>query len=603
MTFNFFVLPFFFGLIFVVVYIARSYARWIRALDDEDRSKFRKGFYSTRFPVALKEIFLESLIHRKMWKKSPLLGYMHMSFAFGWLLLILFGNLESRIYSGLYINPPYYPIFLKFFIHDKNVLPFEFFTVPGFFRFSMDLILMFVLSGLVLALIKRSRSNWFGLKKTTRLQLTDKVAMACLWLIFPSRLLAESFTAGAYGYGGGFITQHLGNLLAYLTPFSDKYIAYGFWWLYSLALGIFFVTLPYSRYMHIPTELLLILFRNFGIRPKKDYSAYSEVEVLSCPRCGICIDACQLNSAAGIHDIQSVYFIQSIREQSVRDEISLRCLVCGRCLDVCPVGIDTDSLRIIERKKSRQLQPADYSYLPDKPVSKAAVAYFAGCMTHLTPPVIRSMEGIFRAAGTDYTFLDRDGSVCCGRPLQLAGKEKQAKELMDANLKTITSSGANLLVTSCPICLRIFREDYRLEIPVLHHSQYLLDLVKKGKIPLQSYFRKVAYHDPCELGRGSGIYDPPRELLRKIADLVEVREENNDSYCCGGSLGVLNINGSQRDSITKQAVGNLLEQDPEILVTSCPLCKKTFTKHSPVEVKDISELVYEALPEKIPVSM
>jgi Fe-S oxidoreductase len=231
------------------------------------------------------------------------------------------------------------------------------------------------------------------------------------------------------------------------------------------------------------------------------------------------------------------------------------------------------------------------------------VAYFAGCMTHLTPPVIRSMEGIFKAAATDYTFLDRDGSVCCGRPLQLAGKEKQAKELMDANLKTITSSGATLLVTSCPICLRIFREDYRLEIPVLHHSQYLLDLVKKGKIPLQSYFRKVAYHDPCELGRGSGIYDPPRELLRKIADLVEVREENNDSYCCGGSLGVLNINGNQRDSITKQAVGNLLEQDPEILVTSCPLCKKTFTKHSPVEVKDISELVYEALPEKIPVSM
>ena len=252
MTFNLFVLPFILGLIFLFFALIKKNWNWIGRMDPADKERLRTGLRSPRFFRALKEIFFESLLHRKMFHKNPLLGFMHMSFAFGWFLLILFGTMESRIYSGLWINPPYYPIFLKFFIHDKHVLPFEIFTVPGFFRFSMDLILVFILSGLVLAIIKRTRSKWFGLKKTTQLQFTDKVAKTCLWLIFPLRLLAESFTAGAYGYGGGFVTQHLGNVLAFVWPLSDKSVAYSFWWMYSLSLGIFFVTLPYSRYMHIP---------------------------------------------------------------------------------------------------------------------------------------------------------------------------------------------------------------------------------------------------------------------------------------------------------------------------------------------------------------
>ena len=225
MTFNLFVLPFVLGLIFLLFALIKRIRNWIAKMDPMDKNRFKVGFRSQKFLLALREIFFESLLHRKMFRKNPLLGFMHMSFAFGWFLLIVFGNLESRIYSGLWINPPYFPIFLKFFIHDKRVLPFEIFTVPGFFRFFMDLLLLFILGGMVLAIIKRSRSKWFGIKKTTQLQFTDKVALICLWLIFPLRLLAESFTAGAYGYGGGFVTQHLGNVLAFIWPLSDKGVA------------------------------------------------------------------------------------------------------------------------------------------------------------------------------------------------------------------------------------------------------------------------------------------------------------------------------------------------------------------------------------------
>ncbi len=597
MTFNFFVLPFFLGLIFVMGYIIRRYHRWIKALPPDDRSKFRKGIRGPKLFFALKEIFFESLLHRKMFRKSPLLGYMHMSFAFGWLLLILVGNMESRIYSGLWINPPYYPIFLKFFIHDKHVLPFEIFTVPGFFRFFMDLILVFALGGLVLAIIKRRKSKWFGMKKTTQHSLVDKVAMISLWLIFPCRLLAESLTAGAYGYGGGFVTQYFGNVLAFLWPLSDKSLAYGFWWLYSLSLGIFFVTLPYSRYMHIPMEVLLIFFRNFEIKPRKEYAAFSEVEVFSCSRCGVCIDICQLNTAADVCDIQAVYFVQSIRNQQVQEDVSKSCLVCGRCQDICPVGIHLDSLRIMQRKQFSANQQQDYSYLPNESTRTAEVVYFAGCMSHLTPAIPKAITSILNAAGVNFLFLDKESTICCGRPLVLAGKEKQASELIRSNKERILASGAKILITSCPICLRVFHEEYQLEIKILHHTQYLLELIKKGKIPLQTYFKRVAYHDPCDLGRGLGIFNEPRELLQKVADPVNVEQERSESLCCGGSLGLFSITPAQRDAITKETVKILLKDQPELLVTSCPLCKKTLARHSTTKVVDIAELVASSLPE------
>ena len=97
------------------------------------------------------------------------------------------------------------------------------------------------------------------------------------------------------------------------------------------------------------------------------------------------------------------------------------------------------------------------------------------------------------------------------------------------------------------------------------------------------------------MGRGCGIYDEPRKLLSKMADLVPAINEKGESMCCGGSLGSNGTGSSKRDEVTMIALESLLAHNPDAIVTACPLCKKTFQKDSPVEVKDLGEVVAESL--------
>jgi Fe-S oxidoreductase len=107
------------------------------------------------------------------------------------------------------------------------------------------------------------------------------------------------------------------------------------------------------------------------------------------------------------------------------------------------------------------------------------------------------------------------------------------------------------------------------------------------------------YHSPCELGRGSGVYNDPKEVLNHVSRLEKSNFEDENSLCCGGSLANMKISSQNKKKIAFDAVSELTKNKPDILATACPLCKKTFSSVTETRVADISEIVAEALIEKI----
>ncbi len=583
-----FVLPFTIALNLLLIYLVIKYARWIRSFSKEDKRIIRKNIFTLKTGKAIREVFLESLVHHKIYRTNPFLGYMHMCFGLGWFLLIVIGKIESLVYHTSLLNPPYFAIFFRFFHPAQETFPHS-----DTFAFLMDLILLMILSGLMLAWIKRLYSKALGLKRTTRHRPFDLLILTVLWLIFPLRFLAESFTSGTRG-GGSFLTHNAGDFFNSFLPIET--LAYPAWWAYSSALGLFFLLLPFSRYMHIPTEIVYIFLKNWGIKQGRKFTTFSQFQLYSCSRCGICIDQCQLGTSLGMKDTQPVYFLKKLRHHKEHATLTDNCLICGRCEAACPVDLELNALRISQRTDYTRITKSAYDYIPEKSGVQAKVAYFAGCMGHLTPGVIRSMQTIFTKANINYTFIDENGSVCCGRPILLSGNQNAASVIIGKNKTILKNSGAELLVTSCPICYKTFKEDYHLPIQVMHHTEYLRLLLQQGRLQLHPGELKTVFHNPCELGRGSNVCTAPEEVLKAVSHKLNTAYDGKKSLCCGGSLANHHITALQRTRLSQDTVNAYLTYKPDILVTACPLCKKTFAKTEiPVPVQDIAEVVAESL--------
>ena len=583
--------PFIIGASIMFMVVAFKYISWLRNLPKSDIKLIINGLFSIRTITATWEVVMESLLHRRIFRVNPVLGYMHMSLAFGWFLLIAVGWTETIAYLGFKWVPLQGHVFFKYFVPLNGIEEHK-----PIFDFVMDALLLFVLSGVALAWIKRMRSRAMGMKRTTKHILFDRIALSALWFVFPLRLIAESITAGIYG-GGSFLTGGIGTLLSNAINIDNLVLAYEpAWWLYSLALGIFFTAMPFSRYMHIFTEIPLIFLRHYSLRPEAKEKSYDNFEVEACSRCGICIDPCQLQQQLGINDVQSVYFLRDRRYNMLQQKIANNCLMCGRCEQVCPVGINLNTLRLNSRSSMRNIpNEGRYNYLRalDRSQGEGRVGYFAGCMTLLTPNTLTAMERIFSAAREKVWWADKEGGVCCGRPLKLTGEPDSAQKMIDYNKALFAKHNITTLVTSCPICLRVFREEYDLKgIKILHHSEYILQLMQQGRLRVgYSAESRFTYHDPCELGRGNGIYEQPRAVIEAIGQLLEPKHNRKDALCCGSSLANTAINDGQQLTIARGVAEELDATGAETVVTACPLCKKAITRGTTKRVADLSEIV------------
>ena len=569
-----FVLPFVISMFFVLTYCVVGLIKVILQLPKDDRRKFWRSLVTPKTAWAnIRDLFGDCLFHVKIWKRNPILGYMHSAIAFGWFMLIVIGHFQVILLKPLHDLPMpertfanfYYPIFFSHFASE------EFSLKARVLGILMDSFLLLILSGILIAVIKRIKSKTVGVKKATKFGFADNAIRYALWTIFPLRLIAEKT-----------------DIMA-------------FWWLYSIDLCIFMFMLPFTRYMHIPTEILFILLRHAGLKPREPRKGYALTQLYSCPSCGLCIDACPMSVNDEKSGNTSAYFMKKLRngDSDEAQRIAETCLMCGKCVTVCPVSIESCDIKMSQRENMPYSIKSEHEYLATvNPETKEGikVLYFAGCMTQLTPKIMRAMKKIMDTAGESYDILDKDGGICCGRPMMLSGKKAEAQAMIERNTTLIKESGATRLVLSCPICYKVFKEEYKLEgIEILHHTQYIDELVKNGKLKVNKNEISYVYHDPCELGRAFGIYDEPREVIGNIGNLTKAKSEKELSICCGGSLGSISLTQKERDEITEASVADLTHNNPDEIVTACPLCLKTFARKAPVKVSDIAEIVAEAL--------
>ena len=132
--------------------------------------------------------------------------------------------------------------------------------------------------------------------------------------------------------------------------------------------------------------------------------------------------------------------------------------------------------------------------------------------------------------------------------------------------------------------------------------------MEQGRLKLSACDERIVYHDPCELGRGCGVYEEPRKVLSQVGNLVKAAKEGDESICCGGSLGSLTLDSRDRAKITESSLMNLVVNKPQTIVTACPLCLMTFSgpaldvvagntceEGTSVKVKDFAEVVSQHL--------
>jgi Fe-S oxidoreductase len=359
-----------------------------------------------------------------------------------------------------------------------------------------------------------------------------------------------------------------------------------------------------------------------------------------CYQCGKCDAVCPWNK------VRTFSMRRIVREATfglteIESEDIWRCTTCGRCPQQCPrdvkqiesgvslrrvateYGVFPKAVRAIRTVSASLLGKGNplnedrekrANWADGLPVNTFTegmeILYFPGCYLSYDPrlkKVARATAAILNKAGIDFGIL---GSMenCCGESIRKTGDEELFKRLARENIKTFIDHGVKKILVSSPHCYHTFKNEYpefRVNFEVVHIAPYLFELIHAGRIELtQEYAKKVAYHDPCYLGRHNGIYDEPREALKKIPglELKEMPESRFDSLCCGGGGGRIWMETPKGERFSDLRLDQAIGVGAEVLATSCPYCianfedsRLTLNVTERIEVKDITEIIHEVI--------
>ena len=368
-------------------------------------------------------------------------------------------------------------------------------------------------------------------------------------------------------------------------------------------------------------------------------------EVAKCTRCGFCLPNCptyavkksERYTARGRNAITRGLIEGSLEPSAEMANSVFTCLGCGACTAACFPAVKTRGAVLDDRAlmAADGLQPAamdrlkeslnEYhniteddnqergdwkELLKDVPAEaldkqSAPVAYFVGCVASFFPlaqKIPATFARLMHRAGLDFAVLGGE-EWCCGFPLIGAGAPEELQALKAHNLERIQAMGAKTVVFACPSCFHTWKHFYAPEgVELLHASQLLARMVSEGRLKMKPVNMKVTYHDPCDLGRNSGVYDEPRAVIKAIpgVELVELANNRNLSVCCGGGGNVEMVDPELSQAIASMKIAEIQATGAEAVVSSCQQCLRTIATRArrqnlDLKVLDLTQLLDLAL--------
>ena len=359
-----------------------------------------------------------------------------------------------------------------------------------------------------------------------------------------------------------------------------------------------------------------------------------------CYQCGMCDTVCPWNR------VRNFSMRKLVREATfglteIESEEIWRCTTCGKCPQVCPRDVKQIESGVALRRIATEYDVFPQSVQPIRRVSAnlraegnpfgedrakrskwaeglevksfeegMEILYLPGCYLSYDPrarKIARATVEILNKAGVDFGILGADES-CCGESIRKTGDEALFKNLARRNISALVARGVKKILVSSPHCYHTYKNEYpefMVHFEVVHISQFISGLIAEGRLVLTGeYGKTVTYHDPCYLGRHNGVYDEPREALKKIPglQLTEMPESGKNSFCCGGGGGRIWMETPKGERFSDLRLGQAVETGAQVLATSCPYCITNFEDSrlnredgKTIEIRDITEIIREAI--------
>jgi heterodisulfide reductase subunit D len=237
------------------------------------------------------------------------------------------------------------------------------------------------------------------------------------------------------------------------------------------------------------------------------------------------------------------------------------------------------------------------------------VLFWVGCsgsFDQRAQKITKAFATILTKVGINFAVLGKE-ECCTGDPARRAGNEFMFQMMAYQNIQTLNNYGIKKIVTACPHCFNIIKNEYPElggNYEVIHHTTFLQQLIDEGKIKLKEggafKGQRITYHDSCYLGRANDIYEAPRKVLEALdAELVEMKRCRSKGLCCGaGGAQMFKEEEKGNVRINQERIQEALGTEAQIVAAACPFCNTMLTdgvkqqeKEESVKVLDVAELI------------